>query len=34
MKEGQLEVTGDHDAAMQVLRGLMLFEPSNGKETP
>lgn len=34
MRQGQLEVTGDHDAAMQVLRGLMLFEPSNGKETP
>ncbi len=33
MREGQLEVNGDHDAAMQALRVLMLFEPSNGKET-
>ena len=32
IREGHLEVTGDHEAAMQVLRVLMLSEPAHAKE--
>ena len=32
-REGQLEVTGDHEAAMQVLQALIRPEPAPGKET-
>jgi DNA-binding HxlR family transcriptional regulator len=33
MREGRLEVSGDHDAAIRTLRALMISEPSEGKET-
>lgn len=33
ISEGKLEVSGNHDAAMQALHTLMLSQPSEGKET-
>lgn len=33
LSEGQFEVSGEHDAARQVLQALLLSEPSDGKET-